>query len=77
MAMPKAISLFSGCGGSDSAVQKCGFDIVWANDVWGVACETYRDNVKTPKIEQGDIATFREFPPADTRGSLATSMFDE
>lgn len=65
MAKPRAISLFSGCGGSDRAVQKCGFEIVWANDIWDVACETYRDNISKPKIEEGDIATFREFPPAD------------
>jgi DNA (cytosine-5)-methyltransferase 1 len=65
MAKPRAISLFSGCGGSDLAVQNRGFDIVWANDIWDVACETYRDNIPNPKIEEGDIATFREFPPAD------------
>lgn len=65
MAKPKAISLFSGCGGSDLAVQNSGFDIVWANDIWDVACETYRDNIRNPKIEEGDIATFRRFPRAD------------
>lgn len=65
MRKPRAISLFSGCGGSDLAVQNCGFDIVWANDIWHVACETYRDNIRNPKIEEGDIATFRQFPRAD------------
>ncbi len=65
MAKPKAISLFSGCGGSDRAVQNCGFQIVWANDIWDVACETYRDNIKNPKIAVGDISTFLEFPQAD------------
>ncbi len=65
MAKARAISLFSGCGGSDLAVQNCGFDIVWANDVWDVACETYRDNITNAKIKGGDIATFRKFPPAD------------
>jgi DNA (cytosine-5)-methyltransferase 1 len=65
MAKPKAISLFSGCGGSDAAVQNCGFEIVWANDIWDIACETYRDNIRNPKIHEGDIGTFREFPPAE------------
>src|SRR5574337_627464 len=65
MAKPKAISLFSGCGGSDLAVQRCGFEIVFANDVWEVACKTYRDNIKRPKIRHGDISDFSEFPDAD------------
>lgn len=65
MAKPRAISLFSGCGGSDLAVQRCGFDIVFANDFWDVACDTYRDNIKPAKIEHGDISRFTDFPDAD------------
>lgn len=65
MAKPRAISLFSGCGGSDLAVQDCGFNIVWANDVWDVACQTYRDNIPNAKIEEGDIRCFDKFPDAD------------
>jgi len=65
MAMPKAISLFSGCGGSDLAVKNCGFDIVWANDVWEIACETYRDNIRPAKIQAGNISAFNDFPSAD------------
>jgi DNA (cytosine-5)-methyltransferase 1 len=65
MAKLKAISLFSGCGGSDLAVQRCGFDIVWANDIWGTACETYRDNIIPAKIEVGDISQFHNFPKTD------------
>jgi len=40
MPAPKAISLFSGCGGSDHALQKLGYNIVWANDIWQTACDT-------------------------------------
>lgn len=65
MAKPKAISLFSGCGGSDLAVQRCGFEIVFANDIWDVACQTYSDNIKTSRIKCGDIADFNNFPDAD------------
>jgi len=65
MAKPKAISLFSGCGGSDLAVQRCGFDIVFANDIWDVACETYRDNIKPARIKSGDITRVTDFPDAD------------
>jgi DNA (cytosine-5)-methyltransferase 1 len=65
MAKPKAISLFSGCGGSDLAVQRCGFNIVWANDIWDTACKTYRDNIKDARIQTGDISKFHNFPKAD------------
>ena len=65
MAKPRAISLFSGCGGSDLALQRSGFKIVWANDIWEPACETYRDNIDSPRIETGDITKFKKFPKAD------------
>jgi DNA (cytosine-5)-methyltransferase 1 len=61
----KAISLFSGCGGSDVALQKLGFEIIWANDVWKAACETYTDNLEHAKIECGDIRDVRSFPHCD------------
>src|SRR5690348_15413420 len=65
MLKPTAVSLFSGCGGSDLALMRAGFDILWANDVWDLACQTYADNIKPAKIEHGDIAQFRKFPRAD------------
>lgn len=61
----KAISLFAGCGGSDLALQQRGYEIVWANDIWDLACKTYADNIRNPKIEEGDIADFDRFPSAD------------
>ena len=39
---PKVISLFSGCGGLDLGFVQEGFDIVWANDFFHAACETYK-----------------------------------
>jgi DNA (cytosine-5)-methyltransferase 1 len=60
----RTISLFSGCGGSDFALKKLGFDVVWANDLSEIACQTYRDNIGDV-IESGDIADFDRFPTAD------------
>lgn len=65
MAKPKAISLFSGCGGSDLALQRSGYKIAWANDVWKPACETYKDNIRNPRIQTGPIAQFDDFPKVD------------
>jgi DNA (cytosine-5)-methyltransferase 1 len=60
-----AISLFSGCGGSDYALQKAGFDIVWANDIWPVAGEIYDANIQNSQMVVGDIANFVHFPSAE------------
>jgi DNA (cytosine-5)-methyltransferase 1 len=62
---PRAISLFSGCGGSDLALQRAGYKILWANDIWDVARQTYADNIKPAHIEPGDIAKYQEFPTAE------------
>ncbi len=64
MSTVKAISLFSGCGGSDFALQRLGYNIVWANDVWQTACDTYNDNLADPKIKCGDIRDITRFPRA-------------
>jgi DNA (cytosine-5)-methyltransferase 1 len=61
----KAVSLFSGCGGSDLALSKAGYRIVWANDLWDKACHTHRDNLPNAKIECGDIKEFSTFPDAE------------
>src|SRR5882672_356271 len=43
----QVISLFSGCGGMDLGFAQAGHDIVWANDVWHDAVETYKLNLGT------------------------------
>lgn len=43
--MYKIASLFSGAGGMDLGFQKAGFDLVWANDIFLEAAETYRLNL--------------------------------
>jgi DNA (cytosine-5)-methyltransferase 1 len=60
----RTISLFSGCGGSDVALKKLGYNVVWANDIWDVACKTYADNLG-PVIHEGDISDFEKFPDAE------------
>jgi DNA (cytosine-5)-methyltransferase 1 len=59
------ISLFSGCGGSDYALRRAGYEIVWANDIWPVAAEIYDANIEDAQITVGDIAQFNEFPHAE------------
>lgn len=41
----KVVSLFSGAGGLDLGFVKAGHEIVWANDLYGDAVETYRANL--------------------------------
>lgn len=50
---PKAVSMFSGCGGMDLGLVQAGYDVAWANDIKPDACETYRHNIG--EIVQGDI----------------------
>lgn len=61
----KAVSLFSGCGGSDAALTDLGVRIEWANDINPIACQTYKDNIPKANIECGDISDFDHFPNAD------------
>jgi DNA (cytosine-5)-methyltransferase 1 len=60
----RTVSLFSGCGGSDLALKRLGHEVIWANDISSVACETYRDNLGDV-IQCGDIADFDRFPSAE------------
>jgi DNA (cytosine-5)-methyltransferase 1 len=61
----RAISLFSGCGGSDLALLNGGYEVVWANDVWEPACRTYEANLGSGNIQCGDIAKYDSFPSAE------------
>lgn len=50
----RVISLFSGAGGMDLGFINAGFDIVWANDFFKEAVESYKKNVDE-RIVYGDI----------------------
>jgi DNA (cytosine-5)-methyltransferase 1 len=41
----RIISLFSGCGGLDLGFKKSGMEIIWANDLYQDAVETYKRNI--------------------------------
>jgi DNA (cytosine-5)-methyltransferase 1 len=41
----KVVSLFSGAGGLDLGFKMAGHDIIWANDLYGDAVDTYRTNL--------------------------------
>lgn len=50
----KVVSLFSGAGGLDLGFVRHGFKIVWANDNYSDAVETYRNNIGR-HVQKGDI----------------------
>ncbi len=62
----KVISLFSGCGGLDLGFVKAGYDVIWANDNFPDACETYKkeigDHIVCKDILEIDV---KSIPKAD------------
>lgn len=62
---PKAISLFSGCGGSDAGVISAGFDVVMANDCLEYARDAYVANQPETDFKLCDVAEITKFPRAD------------
>jgi DNA (cytosine-5)-methyltransferase 1 len=52
-----AVSLFSGCGGSDLGLRDAGVSVVWANDSNEAACDLYETVTGTSSIiKRGDIS---------------------
>lgn len=64
-ARPRAVSLFSGCGGSDAGVVAAGFDVVMANDKLAYAREVYLANHPETDYRLGDVAKVGTFPQAE------------
>ncbi len=63
--MPRAVSLFSGCGGSDAGVIAAGFDVVMANDLLPYAKDVYLSNHPMTDYKVGDVAEIGTFPAAE------------
>lgn len=63
--MPRAISLFTGCGGSDAGLIDAGYSIVMANDVLPYARDVYEANLPTTDYVLKDIAGIKKFPKAE------------
>lgn len=63
--MPRAVSLFSGCGGSDAGVIAAGFDVVMANDVIAYARDAYLANLPETDYRLGDVCKIKDFPAAE------------
>lgn len=62
----KIVSLFSGAGGLDLGLKWAGHDVVWANDIFLDAVETYRNNIGN-HVDTRDICEINaeEIPDCD------------
>lgn len=54
----RVISMFSGVGGMDLGFINAGFDIIWANDIFKEAVDTYKMNIGN-HIMHGDITQIK------------------
>ena len=63
--LAKAVSLFSGCGGSDSGLHQAGHEVILANDVLPYARDFYVRNLPETDYVLGDVGELRNFPSAD------------
>lgn len=61
----RAISLFSGCGGSDAGVIEAGFQVVMANDILPYARDVYMANHTDTEYRLGSVAQIKSFPDAE------------
>ena len=61
----KAVSLFTGCGGSDRGLIDAGWQIVMANDNSPYAHEVYNANLPETDFRVSRVEEIRSFPPAD------------
>ena len=62
---PKVVSLFSGCGGSDSGLIDADFEVIFANDIASYARDLYEANLPETDFQYKDIREILSFPRAD------------
>lgn len=60
----QAVSLFSGCGGSDAGVINAGFAVLMANDILAYAKDVYLANHPTTDYVVGNVTKIKHFPAA-------------
>lgn len=63
--MPQVVSLFSGCGGSDSGVIAAGFEVVMANDLLPYARDVYLANQPETDYRVGNVTKIKTLPDAE------------
>ena len=63
--MPTAVSLFSGCGGSDLGLHVAGYEVLLANDITAYARDFYEANLPETDYRLGDVRELEFFPDAD------------
>jgi DNA (cytosine-5)-methyltransferase 1 len=56
----KGISLFTGAGGMDVGFSNAGIEIVMANELVPIACDTYAANHTNTKLLRGDINDYKD-----------------
>ncbi len=62
--MVDAVSLFTGCGGSDTGAIEAGFNIIMTNDVLCYAKDVYFANLPETNFILGNIEEIEKFPSA-------------
>lgn len=63
--MKTAVSLFSGCGGSDTGIHNAGFKVIMANDIIPYAKDVYLSNLPETDYLLKDIRKIEHFPKSD------------
>ncbi|MGY0559239.1 DNA cytosine methyltransferase [Luteimonas sp. A277] len=63
--MRTAVSLFTGCGGSDTGLVAAGFEVLMANDILAYAADVYKANLPETDYKLCSIEDVKSFPAAD------------
>lgn len=61
----KAVSLFSGCGGSDAGLARLGVDVMMANDILPYAKDVYLANNPETDFILGNVKEIKSFPEVE------------
>lgn len=54
--MNKIVSIFSGVGGIDCGFHQAGFNTIFANDNWQIACDSFKLNYPEAEVKCASIA---------------------